>query len=152
MKKLWTFGGIVVAAALVAIGYGVNRYLKLSEEAYQFGLNATGLAELPERQKRFAQSPDIGDCLWLVDRVGFLQKDYQNAIEYGKRCLELPRPQEKLDWLIHFWLADLYNRTNDIGHAKEHLAIAIKLDKKKMITENGWIETQGLGAVYVHKP
>ena len=142
------FGSGALIVVLLASGYGAFKWFRYSKEYERIRSVAFRLNELEERQKRFVDSPEIGDCLKIVEGVGFGLKEYSRAIEYGERCLKLSRPKEKLDWLIHFWLADFYNRTNDTGRAKEHLAIAVRLDKNKMITENGWIETEGLKAIY----
>lgn len=144
-KLKWLLGGGSLLIVLLVAGYGALEYWKGYEAARAL---AYRLDELDERQKRFAHSPQIDDCLQIVESVGFGLKEYSSAIDYGKRCLELPRPKERLDWLIHFWLANLYNRINDTRLAKEHLTSALQLDKNKMITENGWIESEGLGSIY----
>jgi tetratricopeptide (TPR) repeat protein len=109
---------------------------------------ALGLDDLQVLQKQFAESPNFQDCVVILDRVGHILKQYDRSIEYGNRCLELPRESKDSDWLIHYWLADFYNKNSDVEHSMFHLRLALKLDAKNTILKNNWFSQSGLEGIY----
>ena len=107
-----------------------------------------GLDDLQVLQRKFAENPNFQDCVVIFDRVGHILKQYGRSIEYGNRCLELPHESKNGDWLIHYWLAEFYNKNSDVEHSMFHLRLALKLDTKNTILKNNWLSQSGLEGIY----
>ena len=106
-----------------------------------------GLDKLEVLKKNFSDNPNFQDCIAIFNHVGHVLKQYKRSIEYGNRCLGLPH-QPEADWLIHYWLADFYNKNNDAEHSMLHLRLALKLNTKDTILKNNWISQSGLESIY----
>ena len=134
---------------LLLIGsYGVFSWVNYSNAFDRMSTKVLGLDELEVLEKRFSDSPNFPDCFTILDRVGHTLKQYDRSIEYGKRCLELPRPVEKVDWIVHYWLAEFYNKKGDEKHSLIHLKLALQLDKNNIILTNDWLSQGGLNGIY----
>lgn len=125
-------------------------YLPVKVESFRKRI--LGIDDLEEREERFLKNPMIGDGLYLIDRYACVLKDGHKAIKYAEQCLTLERQPECRDWLINFWLADLYNRTGDIDKSRSRLTAALKPDIGNRIENGGWIERYELQAIYEQIP
>ena len=103
--------------------------------------------ELPEIESRFNATPEINDCGYLVEGF-YLKKEYWKAIGYAEKCLTLEKSSGTIDWLLHFHLAELYYKVNDLKQSRQHLKSALELDRENRIIKYGYIEKSGLGKIY----
>lgn len=141
-KKIFiTLSSIVI---FFIISAGAYLYLE-AKSTYEKFLGTKGLKE---REENFLKNPTAKECAYLVDKFGFALKEYDKAIKYGELCLTLDRPSESIDWLINYWLADLYNKTENLNKAEFYLITALKLDSENRIEDSKWIEQSGLQEVY----
>jgi tetratricopeptide (TPR) repeat protein len=147
-KRKKIFITLSSVAIIFLISAGAYLYLEAKTTYEKF----MGIEDLKDREENFLKNPTAGECVILVDRFGFALKDYDKAIKYGEQCLTLDRPSELLDWLINYWLADLYNKTGDFNKAKSHLTAALKLDTENRIENSKWIEKSDLQKVYAQIP
>lgn len=135
-------------AIIFLISAGAYLYLEAKSTYEKF----LGIEDLKEREENFLKNPTAEECAYLVDKFGFALKDYVKAIKYGEQCLTLDRPSELVDWLINYWLADLYNKTGNFNKARSHLMAALKLDTENRIKNSKWIEKSDLQKVYDQIP
>ena len=149
-RKKLTVSILVATLILLVVSGALVLYLYF--EGKSLAERGFGIDDLPLREARFKATPTIHDCIYLVDKYAFVLRDYEKAISYGQTCLTLERQSEVVDYLIHFWLADLYAKTGEVHKAKSHLQIALRLDQDKRIETSGWIESSGLQAVYEQIP
>ncbi len=141
---------ITLSSIAILFLFSAGAYLYL--EAKSFHEELLGIEDLKEREENFLKNPTVKECAYLVDKFGFALKEYDKAIKYGEQCLTLDRPSESIDWLINYWLADLYNKTGDFNKAKFYLMTALKLDSENRIEESKWIEQSELQKVYDQIP
>jgi len=144
-KIIITLSSFVI---IFLISAGAYLYLEAKSTYEKF----LGIEDLKEREENFLKNPTAKECAYLVDKFGFALKDYDKAIKYGEQCLTLDRPSELIDWLINYWLADLYNKTGDFNKAKSHLTLALKLDIENRIEDSKWFEQSELQKVYDQIP
>jgi hypothetical protein len=149
-NKLRTLVAILALAVFSSASYAETKEPSEHDvkEMDRIRTKVQGSDELEVLQKNFSDNPNFSDCVVIFDRVGHVLKQYERSIEYGNRCLELPHQSKNGDWLIHYWLADFYNKNNDIEHSMFHLRLALKQDTKNTILENHWLSQSGLEGIY----
>ena len=105
------------------------------------------LEELEGRKDQFDANPNIDDCFFIVSRsIGI--KEYNDTIDYGKKCIDLGINNTPGGFLVYFWMAISFKELEKTELAKQHLSIALKLDKENRILNNNWIEKMKLVDIY----
>ena len=129
---LWSAMLILIVFVLY-VGLEVQQWMRVG---YQ-------IDELEDRKNRFDSRPDIDDCYFIVSRsIGM--KKYDQTIHYGNKCINLGINESPGGYLVNFWVAVSYERVGKTELAKEHLSVALMLDKENRILQNNWIEKMGM--------
>ena len=120
-------------------------------ESRSFSRKLVGLdnldEKLPELEARFNNSPKLEDCGNLIEGF-YLRNEFRKAIGYAEKCLDLEQASGTIDWFLHFHLADLYNKVNELDLSKHHLIRALELDEENRILKYGYIEKSNLEKIY----
>lgn len=103
--------------------------------------------ELEDRKEQFNKNPNIDDCFFIVSRsIGI--KQYEDTIDYGRKCIDLGINNTPGGFLVNFWMAVSFKELEKYELAKKHLYISLKLDKEDRILKNKWIEKMNLVDIY----
>lgn len=145
----------IIITALIAGVIGVAAYefyrrykaYELVESVITHKNEILGIKDLDERRARFSKSPTVEDCAFITDKLGYALNEPAEAIPIGEKCLTLPGV-ESVAYLLHFWLADYYNRLGRVDWAATHLEAALRVDAAGNILSNNWISQANLDKVY----
>ena len=105
------------------------------------------IEELEDRKDQFDVNPNIDDCFFIVSRsIGI--KEHKDTIDYGRKCIDLGINNTPGGFLVNCWMAVSFKELEKNELAKQHLSIALKLDKENRILNNKWIEKMNIVGIY----
>ena len=142
-KKILTIT-VCISIFTIAIILIIAKMIKLEKQGKEIAYKTLGIDKLYEKEKIFKENPNFNDCFYVFEKYRFFKK-YEKASYYGERCLDLitDKESDKL-FLIHLWLADVYNDLDNKNNALKNLRLAYRFDVDQHIDKNNWIEKLGL--------